>query len=77
MALWTEQGNLCNFPIDNEQGLSEEAATDFSEHILLEQHLEHWCPKKGPIRHYMELVCVGLAKNPYISATEKKDHILW
>lgn len=77
MALWTEQGKLWKFPIDNEQGMDEEHATDFSEHIFLEQHLEPWCPTKGPIRHFMELVCVGLSKNPYITAREKKAHILW
>jgi len=32
---------------------------------------------KGPIRHFMELVCVGLSKNPYLTAQEKKDHIFW
>ncbi|XP_055907893.1 28S ribosomal protein S31, mitochondrial [Eupeodes corollae] len=77
MALWTEQGKLWKFPIDNEQGMDEEFATDFSEHVFLEQHLEPWCPTKGPIRHFMELVCVGLSKNPYITAREKKAHILW
>lgn len=49
----------------------------FSEHIFLETHLEGWCPDKGPIRHFMELVCVGLSKNPYVSVADKKDHILW
>lgn len=49
----------------------------FSEHIFLEQHLEDWCPTKGPIRHFMELVCVGLSKNPYLSAKEKREHIMW
>lgn len=77
MALWTEQGKLWKFPIDNEQGMDEEHETDFSEHIFLEQHLEPWCPTKGPIRHFMELVCVGLSKNPYITAKEKREHIHW
>ncbi|XP_034482248.1 28S ribosomal protein S31, mitochondrial [Drosophila innubila] len=77
MMQWTSQGKLWRFPIDNEQDLKEEANVDFSEHIFLEQHLEGWCPNKGPIRHFMELVCVGLSKNPYVTAQEKKDHILW
>lgn len=78
MALWTEHGKLWRFPIDNEQDLPDEIANeDFSEHIFLEQHLESWCPNKGPIRHFMELVCVGLSKNPYITAKEKREHILW
>ncbi|KAL1376204.1 hypothetical protein pipiens_017033 [Culex pipiens pipiens] len=45
--------------------------------IFLEDHLEPWCPKRGPIRHFMELVCVGLSKNYFISAHEKREHILW
>lgn len=77
MILWTEQGKLWKFPINNEQGLDSEAEVDFSEHVFLEQHLEGWCPTKGPVRHFMELVCVGLSKNPYISAREKKEHIIW
>lgn len=78
IALWTEQGKVWRFPIDNEQDWqAEEIDVDFSEHIFLEQHLENWCPNKGPIRHFMELVCVGLSKNPYLTAREKKEHILW
>ncbi|XP_054732129.1 28S ribosomal protein S31, mitochondrial [Anastrepha obliqua] len=77
LVLWTEQGKLWRFPIDNEQDLRDEVDVDFSEHIFLEQHLESWCPEKGPVRHYMELVCVGLSKNPYLTAKEKKEHILW
>lgn len=77
MILWTEQGKLWKFPINNEQGWDSEANVHFSEHVFLEQHLEGWCPTKGPVRHFMELVCVGLSKNPYISAKEKRDHILW
>lgn len=77
MIQWTNQGKVWRFPIDNEQDMQEEADVDFSEHIFLEQHLEGWCPNKGPIRHFMELVCVGLSKNPYVTAQEKKDHIFW
>ncbi|KAJ8735815.1 hypothetical protein PYW07_007435 [Mythimna separata] len=77
MALWTEQGKIWKFPIDNEQGLEEEQNVHFSEHIFLDSHLEGWCPKKGPIRHFMELVCVGLSKNAFYTVKEKKDHIMW
>ncbi|XP_050091281.1 28S ribosomal protein S31, mitochondrial isoform X2 [Anopheles aquasalis] len=77
MALWTEQGKLWKFPIDNEQGRDEEQKVPFTEHVFLEEHLESWCPKRGPIRHFMELVCVGLSKNHYITAQEKRDHIDW
>lgn len=77
MALWTNQGKLWKFPIDNEQGLDEEEKIPFTEHIFLEKHLESWCPKKGPIRHFMELVCVGLSKNPYYTVQQKREHIEW
>ncbi|EDV40128.1 uncharacterized protein Dana_GF24108 [Drosophila ananassae] len=77
MVLWTDQQKVWRFPINNEQDWTEEVDVDFSEHIFLEQHLEEWCPDKGPIRHFMELVCVGLSKNPYVTAQEKKEHILW
>ncbi|EDW99816.1 uncharacterized protein Dyak_GE22882 [Drosophila yakuba] len=77
MVLWTDQKKVWRFPINNEQDWEDEQNVDFSEHIFLEQHLEDWCPNKGPIRHFMELVCVGLSKNPYLTAQEKKDHIFW
>ena len=77
IATWTEQGKVWRFPIDNEQDWLDEKDVEFSEHIFLEQYLEGWCPNRGPVRHFMELVCVGLSKNPYITAKDKKDHIMW
>lgn len=66
MIHWTKQGRLWHFPIDNEQGMDDEMKVSFSEHVFLEDLLEPWCPKRGPIRHFMELVLVGLSKNPYL-----------
>ncbi|XP_063857067.1 small ribosomal subunit protein mS31-like [Scylla paramamosain] len=67
MIQWTKQGKLWTFPIDNEAaGLVEEMKVGFHEHVFLERHLEGWCPKRGPIRHFMELVCTGLSKNPHL-----------
>lgn len=77
MIQWTELGILWKFPIDNEIGMEEESNVHFSEHVFLERHLKGWCPKSGPIRHFMELVCVGLSKNPYLSVNEKMNHITW
>jgi len=77
MIIWTEQGKLWKFPIDNEQGMVDESNVFFAEHVFLEPLIDEWCPKKGPIRHFMELVCVGLSKNPFLSVEEKKDHINW
>ncbi|XP_023340669.1 28S ribosomal protein S31, mitochondrial-like [Eurytemora carolleeae] len=74
--LWTEQGKLWKFPIDNEQDL-EYAEEKFHHHVFLTQHLQPWCPASGPIRHFMELICVGLSKNPYASVEYKKKTILW
>ncbi|XP_026283716.1 uncharacterized protein LOC113210103 [Frankliniella occidentalis] len=75
--VWTEEGKLWKFPIDNEQGMDEEAKVDFTEHIFLDHHIEHWCPTEGPIRHFMELVLVGLSKNPFITVAEKIDTLKW
>jgi len=58
-------------------GLEAEKAIGFHEHVFLERHLSPWCPKAGPIRHFMELVCVGLSKNPHITAQRKRDVIQW
>ncbi|XP_022207603.2 28S ribosomal protein S31, mitochondrial [Nilaparvata lugens] len=77
MIQWTNKGMLWHFPIDNEQGLEKEKQVYFSEHVHLEHHLEGWCPDKGPIRNFMELVCVGLSKNYWLSVEEKKEYIDW
>ncbi|KAK2585269.1 hypothetical protein KPH14_009964 [Odynerus spinipes] len=77
MIQWTESGKLWTFPIDNEYGMEEEHNIHFSEHVFLERHLKDWCPKRGPVRHFMELVCIGLSKNPYMTVDEKIGHITW
>ncbi|KAI4483825.1 hypothetical protein M0802_013299 [Mischocyttarus mexicanus] len=77
MIQWTESGKLWKFPIDNEIGMEKETNVHFTEHVFLERHLKDWCPTSGPVRHFMELVCVGLSKNPYMTVNEKKDHIAW
>ncbi|KAL1494148.1 hypothetical protein ABEB36_009793 [Hypothenemus hampei] len=77
MILWTEQGKFWQFPIDNAFGLEDESKVYFADHVFLEEHLEPWCPPKGPIRHFMELVCVGLSKNSYLTVEAKKEHIEW
>lgn len=57
--------------------MEKETNVHFSEHVFLERHLTDWCPKSGPVRHFMELVCVGLSKNPYLTVDEKIGHITW
>lgn len=58
-------------------GMDEEAKVPFHEHVFLESQLTPWCPTKGPIRHFMELVCVGLSKNPFLTVKEKHEQIEW
>ncbi|CAL4060703.1 unnamed protein product, partial [Meganyctiphanes norvegica] len=77
MIQWTKQGKLWKFPINNEIGLEEEKKVGFHEHIFLERNLAGWCPQRGPVRHFMELVCTGLSKNPHLTVERKKEHIIW
>lgn len=58
-------------------GMEEEKKYSFADHIFLEKHLTGWCPTRGPIRHFMELVCVGLSKNHHIGVPRKIAHIEW
>lgn len=57
--------------------MEQEKNVYFTEHVFLEKYLEPWCPPKGPVRHFMELVCVGLSKNPYMTVETKREHIEW
>ncbi|CAG02887.1 unnamed protein product, partial [Tetraodon nigroviridis] len=77
MIQWTKEGKLWQYPINNEDGLEEEASVSFYEHVFLEKHLEEGFPRQGPVRHFMELVVAGLSKNPYLTVQQKKDHIFW
>lgn len=56
--------------------MDDENATPFYEHVFLDKHLGAF-PKTGPIRGFMELVILGLGKNPHLSVKEKTDHIKW
>ncbi|CAF0733999.1 unnamed protein product [Adineta ricciae] len=76
MIQWTKDGILWKFPVDNEQDVGAEADVPFYEHVLLERHL-HDFPPSPLIRQFMELVCVGLGRNPYWTAKQKLDHINW
>ena len=53
-----------------------EADTPFHEHVLLERHLQDF-PNSPLIRQFMELVCVGLGRNPYWTVEQKVEHINW
>ncbi|XP_076130350.1 small ribosomal subunit protein mS31 isoform X2 [Alosa pseudoharengus] len=77
MLLWTKQGTFWQYPINNEAGLEEESSVPFHEHVFMEKHLSEGFPSQGPVRHFMELVVAGLAKNPYLTANQKQEHIAW
>ncbi|XP_061903804.1 small ribosomal subunit protein mS31-like [Entelurus aequoreus] len=77
MIKWTEEGKLWQYPIDNEACFDEDARVPFHEHVFLEKHLEEGFPQRGPVRHFMELVVIGLSKNPYLTVQQKKEHISW
>ncbi|CAB3403274.1 unnamed protein product [Caenorhabditis bovis] len=75
---WTAKGKQWEYPIDNEFKLGDEENVSFIDHVFLERHLPSLgIPKKGPIAHFMHLVCVGLSKNPYMTAAKKRDHLQW
>ncbi|KAI6207260.1 28S ribosomal protein S31, mitochondrial [Aphelenchoides fujianensis] len=75
---WTEQGKMWPYPIDNEYLMGEEADVSFTDHIFLDKYVAEkhtHLPKSGPVAHFMELVCVGLSKNPYMTVRKKRDHL--
>ncbi|XP_071819771.1 small ribosomal subunit protein mS31-like [Apostichopus japonicus] len=76
MIQLTEEGKLWTYPIDNERGLEEEQKIPFHEHVFLEQHLEGF-PNIPEIINFMELVLIGLGKNPFLTVQQKKEHIEW
>ncbi|XP_076444920.1 small ribosomal subunit protein mS31-like [Babylonia areolata] len=76
MIEWTKEGKLWQFPINNEQGMEEEARVGFHQHVFLEDQIRDF-PRRGPVRHFMDLVLVGLSQNPYLSVQQKHEHIDW
>ena len=49
----------------------------FYNHVFLDHNLEGWCPRSGPVRNFMETICLGLSQNPYMSSEKKVDTIMW
>lgn len=75
---WTKQGRMWPYPIDNEYLIGEEAQTSFVDHVFLEPVLAKYkLPPSKAISHFMELILVGLSKNPYMSVQKKREHIRW
>uniref|UniRef100_A0A915DUX9 Small ribosomal subunit protein mS31 n=1 Tax=Ditylenchus dipsaci TaxID=166011 RepID=A0A915DUX9_9BILA len=75
---WTKQGKMWPYPINNEYMLGPEQKVSFAKHVFLEPEWEkHGVPRSKSVDHFMELVLVGLSKNPYMSAEKKQDHVKW
>lgn len=70
----TQAGRLWKFPINNEQNSNSLDNASFSEHFFLNERLD-WCPSKGPIRRFMDLVIGGLTNNPYLGVNDKLQHL--
>lgn len=48
----------------------------FYEHVFLEHWLKGF-PGRGPVRQFMEIMLLGLSKNPYLTVERKKAYIDW
>ena len=57
--------------------MEEESKRGFHEHVFIEQLIDDRFPSRGPIRHFMDLVAVGLSNNPYFTVDEKRAHVDW
>lgn len=72
----TEEGKLWKYPVDNEQGMEEEQSVAFHEHLFLDHLLEDF-PKRVQVLDFMELVLIGLSKNPFLTVAQKHGHVAW
>ena len=57
-------------------GLEGEEAVPFHEHVFL----DHWMknvPRKSAIGQFLEVICLALSKNPYITVQRKKETFDW
>ncbi|XP_030828448.1 28S ribosomal protein S31, mitochondrial [Strongylocentrotus purpuratus] len=72
----TEEGKIWKYPIDNEQGMEKERKVAFHEHIFLDHLLEDF-PRRAQVLDFMELVLIGLSKNPFLTVAQKHDHVAW
>jgi small subunit ribosomal protein S31 len=57
-------------------GLESEESVPFHEHIFL----DHWMkdiPRRSAIGQFLEVMCLALSKNPYITVERKKETFDW
>ena len=53
-----------------------EQAVGFHEHVFLDHLLDDF-PQRPQVLDFMELVIIGLGKNPFLTVRQKHDHIAW
>lgn len=56
--------------------MTEENDVPFYDHIDLDQYIEG-VEAETPVADFLYLAVTGLAKNPYLTAAEKKENVLW
>lgn len=50
----------------------------FYDHVFLDTYLKKYnLPKDGHVTKFMDLLCVGLSKNPYMGIQKKRKHLDW
>jgi small subunit ribosomal protein S31 len=65
------------FPLDNFAFVCE-GFERFEGHTFIGKYLSNaLIPMKGPIRHFIQMVVIGLSNNPCYTPIEKKKHIDW
>ncbi|KAI1729496.1 mitochondrial 28S ribosomal protein s31 domain-containing protein [Ditylenchus destructor] len=76
---WTKEGKTWQYPITNEGvHMPSEERVGFVDHVLLDRYwAEHRVPKNTAVEQFMELVLVGLSKNPHMTIQKKQRHINW
>ena len=53
-----------------------EAHVPFTDHVFLDR-LTRDFPKAGAARNFIDLVVLGLSRNPDMSVEEKKQYVVW
>lgn len=75
MINWTNEGKLWKYPINNEEGLADQAEKErFDEHVFFDDLIEQ-SPDKQPIREFMNDAALGLSKNPFMTAERKRSYL--
>lgn len=74
MIQWMQEGNLGKSPVSNEAGFDSNCS-EFHEDIFLDELLENF-PKRGLVRHFMELwTCVHF-KNSYLRVKQNQTQMV-